>query len=253
MRIFIYDTYTDLNTFFNLPSDNLPILGSTLSKFMQDAFERQASLHNDSVTFHRNVEYTEHLSEDYEIVLLTSVFSVPVGNISREEIAFLKQNPDKMFQNNGVIGGYIKKPETPTQESNIFVNFWELNLDNFLYTNQVLLPQLSLLSPHQTNDSITRYGNPIILSQNVVNSTICYPCFIDKDVHVSNSYIGAGTILLGNTSVSNSRVYSSFVQDTRLSDVKAEDIIASYSVLEGGRMSKSLFPFGSKVYTNNDR
>ncbi|MFA5626170.1 MAG: hypothetical protein WC965_01680 [Thiohalomonadaceae bacterium] len=264
MQIFIVDTSSDLNVFFQKSTPNLPFLNTNLLSFMRDGFTRQASIHNEPVEVffpdtweldsHEKKydgNYSEYLKDEYNLVFLLSLTTVLTGNISREDVAVLKQHPDTAYFNNGVVGGYIKgEMPTPTEDSSLFAGFWPVTEDNFLKINQELTAQLS--ASKAVNDNITTFGNPVILSESLWNSTICAPSFIGENVSIHNSYIGAGSVITGNTTISNSRILHSFITDSSVENVKQMEgtLVAGGSRLKGVSLSKSRVPYGSVLEGN---
>ena len=248
--------------FFQTPSYSTPFLSADLMTFYRQAAVRFREEYNEEAVIYTPAEwneehpytgdYTKLLEDTYEIVLLASPYSAPVGNMLPDEIAFLKQHPDKLFHNNGVVGGFIRsgfKPTAPEDDPDLFSGFMELTLENFLITNQMLSGQLQYKNTPQALYSKI-YGNPAILSENVHNSTIVAPAFIDKNVTVHNSYIGAGTILTGDTTVTNSRIYGSFIHSSQIHNCeRVEDaLIATNSHVENQILtSPSALPYGSIV------
>lgn len=266
MKIFLYETINDLSLFFQTPSHKIPFLSADLFTFFNQAAERYTAEYGDEVTIYTPSDwhednpydgaYTDLVSKDrYELVLVCTPLSAPVGDLLPDEVTFLKQNPDKMFFFNGVLGGYIKGGEalsgTPEEDASLFSGFWQLTLDNFLELNQELVSQLQARSAPDLEDSHT-FGTPVVLSPEVYGSTIGSPVFIGKDVKVYNSYIGAGTVLTGNTEVRNSRIYSSFIHDSivRESPRVESVLIASDSLVEGQTIdSPSRLPYGTTIFS----
>ena len=269
MKVFIYESENGLNSFFNSPEFLIPFLSTNLLSFMGTGVVRNSIvldedyqiflpahwephiLNSESYEFYTgdvSNQLQNHQKKEYELVFLANLFSLMVADFFDEDISHLKQNPEKLFSNRGVIGGYLKRGQEPPKPESFegFKNFLVLDDSNFLRLNQDLVANLSIKS---VGVSARTYGTPIILSENVVgNSTICGPCYIGENVTVESSYIAPGTILLGDTKVLHSRVYGSFVHDSVIDSSDIHDSMLSgaditTTVLEG----YTRLPFGSVV------
>ena len=273
MKVFLYETQSDIPVFFQREDLQIPFLHTNLLTFMGAGFMRNAiSLGEEAQVFlpsswedslptpHNYSFYSGELSKtlethqkrEYELVFLTNLFSLMVGDFLPEDIAHLKQNPEKLFSKNGVIGGYLKRgQEMPKPEEFVgFDNIITLTFDNFLGLNQQLIGNLNIKS---LEVGCRVYGKPVILSENVSdNSTVCYPSYIDKNVVVRNSYIGPGTVLRGNSVIEDSRVYGSFIESSRVVSCELHDTIATSSYIESANFGRNtLLPPGSMI--NSER
>lgn len=269
MKVFIYESETGLNAFFNSPDFLIPFLSTNLLSFMGSGVVRNSIildedyqiflpaswephiLNSEAYSFYagdvRN-QLQNHQKKEYELVFLANLFSLMVADLFDEDISHLKQNPEEMFSNRGVIGGYLKKgQELPKPEVfEGFRNFIELSDSNFLRLNQDLVGNLNIKS---LGVGARKYGTPTILSENVSeNSTICGPCYIAEHVVVENSYIAPGTVLLGDTRIVSSRVYGSFVHDSGIDSSELHDSLVSGADISDVSLNKNTrLPFGSVV------
>lgn len=264
MKVFIYEDYSELVDFFGLPPNEVPFLGSTLVDFTINALTSQCSLllgEGEPEIFYPESwgrdnsfsgDYTPLLSEEPELVLVTTSSSILVGTISRDDLQYVKERPNHLFYNGLVYIGYISRNglKVPTNDDSLMSGFRSVtSLEGFLRLNQALVSRLSYPYDYDLDDSDI-YGSPVILSESIHNSTICGPAFIGENVHISNSYIGPGTVIAGNTNIVNSRVYSSFVFDSSLSSISRleNSLIGGSSVVSGmPELADSRLPSGSKV------
>lgn len=270
MKVFLYDNTQELNEFFGALDYEIPFLGSSLLKFFTMNLLRNAENLSEEIhifipeswelesrgpvsKYNGNLVHTlsQHQKKDYEVIFVTSLYSILASDITRDDIAYLKQNPGRLFSNNGVVGGYVEKGqqlEAPDNDFGGFDNFLVLSIDNFLGLNQQLVGQL--YTPSVPNPARV-YGNPIILSENIINSTVCGPSFIGENVTLNNAYIAPGTVIMGNTTVDGSRVFSSFIHDSRITSSELEDTVVTSSAIQGLTLQKSSVPRGS--YIENER
>jgi len=264
MKVFIYDSPNELNIIFGEHDSLIPFLGTNLLNFSTMGIIRNAQQTGEGHTiylpdswevtntslysFYTNVIETlkDRQTKEYELVFLMSVFSLAVGDISKDDIAYLKQHPEKMFQNNGVIGGYLKKgQELPTpEEFTGFDAFWNLDITTYLDISQKLVSQLTVDSI-DIPETVTVYGNPSVLSDKISNSTICAPSYISREASVVNSYIAPGTIITGETKISGSKVFGSFIENSTILSSELTDSIVSDSLIEQINLTKAIVPKGS--------
>lgn len=271
MKVFIYENPNIVNSWFNESDYKIPFLGTNLLNFNTMGFLRFASETGDSLKVfipgHWDVPSNDYLqpydgssikdnldkyqTHDYELVFVMSAFSLLVGELDKNDIAEIKQRPEKFFNNRGVIGGLLKKgQELPSpEEFSGFNSFINLHEDNYLKLTQDLVGNLTIKS-NKTEARV--YGTPIILSSDISSdSTICYPSYIGKDVVINNSYVGPGSVIRGKSRISGSMVLGSFVEESIVSSAELEDTISVNSRIENVKVSRSIFPFGS--VTNGSR
>jgi hypothetical protein len=271
MKVFLYENYNELSLWFKRPEFTIPFLHTNLLGFLSGGFVRNAialgedvqiflpSFWEEDIVSPNNYRYytgevpkelEAHQKMEYELVFLTSLYSLLLGDFSSADISYLKQSPEKLFSNNGVIGGYLRKgqvlPKPDTFDG--FANIVELTSANFLNLNQRLVENLNIKS---LGARARTYGKPTILSENVSeDSTLCYPCFIGKDVVIQNSYIGPGTVLTGNTRVLHSKVFGSFLESSNIVSSNLHDIISIDAYVENSSLhSPTLLPAGSMIYS----
>jgi len=265
MKVFIYDNPNELNNLFGEPDYRVPFLSTNLLNFATMGILRNAAQVGEGHTIYipdwwsdisnislyslyTNVAQTleAEQSREYELVFLMSLFSVMVGDFSKEDIAFLKQNPGKLYQNNGVIGGYLEKEQAMPAPEDFegFDAFWQLTPSSYLRINQQLVGQLSL-NTVKADESNTIYGAPALLSSSVQNSTICAPSYISENSTIVNSYIAPGSIVTGDVTISGSKVFGSFVNDANIINSVLTDSIVSGSVVDGLQLKESIIPQGS--------
>jgi hypothetical protein len=259
MKIFYYEEENDIESIFLMPEYEIPFLGSDLFNFSKSAFERLAFNLQEKVEFFvpkawnlesintYNYNILEHLNEEPELVFITSVYSIFFSEMDKEYIQHLKQNKGNAFASDGTICSYISNTDElkePKEDASLKV-FFHLNSSNFLRTNQKLVSRIFSESV-EVNSNI--FGEPIILSSKVVNSTICGPSFIGPEVSVANSYIAPGSIILGDSSVSNSKVFSSFLYNSKVEKCEVDSIISSHSFVSGVNLKNSLIPSGGLIH-----
>lgn len=269
MKVFIYESDSVLVNFFQRPEFQIPFLSSNLLSFLGAGVVRNSIILDEDYTVFLPLSWEPHIENssnfsfysgdianqlstsqkrDYELVFITGLFSLMLGDFFDHDLSHLKQNPEKLFTNRGVIGGYLKKGQelSAPEEFDGFKNFVNLTEENYLRLNQDLVENLSIQSVGVTART---YGKPIILSENVSSdSTVCGPCFIGKNVRVDSSYISPGTVILGTTEIVNSRVTSSFVMDAYLDGTSIEDTIALEATIENVTLSKGAkLPPGSVI------
>lgn len=267
MKVFIYDNPSIINLWFNEPDYRIPFLSTNLLNFNTMGLLKFSNEKRDSLKiflpnywdidnhnyFHHydgsSVKDTldAHQTHDYELVFIMSAFSLLVGDLEESDVAHLKQNPDKLFSNRGIVGGFLKKgQELPTpEEYSGFISFVELRDSNYLKLSQELVGNLNF---NTVKVAATTYGKPSNLSPNISpDSTICAPSFIGKDVVVNGSYVGAGSVLRGNTRLTNSRVFGSVLVDSTASNSTISDSVVSNSLLDNVTLSKSVVPFGGVI------
>jgi hypothetical protein len=272
MKVFIYETQSDLPLFFQRVETHIPFLHTNLLSFLGAGFVRSAIQQDEEVQIflphswegdiHQPHNYSfyngelsktllTHQKREYELVFITSLFSLLVGDFYPHDVTHLKQNPENLFSNNGIVGGYLKrgqempKPEVFSGFSNVTI----LDFDNFLRLNQSLIGNLNIKSVDTLNIQV--YGKPTILSESISgDTTICYPSFIDKGVVVRNSYIGPGTVLRGNTSVEDSKLYGSFIDASKVVSSELHDSIISSAYIQNSKLGRNtLVPPGSMIYS----
>lgn len=264
MKVFVYENPNEINSWFGKPDHEIPFLGTNLLNFNSLGFLHSASALKESLKIFLpdsweipTSQYFEHYdgsvaakmsnkNEEYELVLLTNMFSILVGELGSTDFSHLKQNPGKFFRNRGVIGGYLKSgQELPSPEDfSGFFCFVELGPESYLKVNQSLISNISVDSK---KTQATLYGNPSILSDNISpEATVCYPSFIGKDVSIfGKSYIGPGSVIRGHSTIVSSKVFGSYVENSRVEHSSLEDSILSDSSVYGLSLSESILPIGS--------
>lgn len=269
MKVIVYENPNTINEWFGRQDCEIPFLATDLLSFYLMGFLRLASdigdksdvyipetwrsaLGDPAYTNYYNCPTASLIEEvqtnEYELIFISSLYSLFVGDMDRADIAHLKQNPEKLFLNRGVLGGYLKKgQELPAPESfEGFQCFIPLTDENYLRVNQDLVANLSSKSTEEVSARV--FGKPLILSSTIGgNTTICAPCYIGKDVTVTDSYIGPGTILRGNTRVSNSKLFGCYVEDSQVSDSVINDSVISSSDLDGIEFDVARLPYGSVI------
>lgn len=250
MKVFIYETDNEITSLFQRPEFHVPMLDSSLLSLLSRSLTASCiELGEDAPQiflpwdipnynyYPGNVLETlqHHQKQDYELVFLTSLFSFMTGNFLSEDIAHLLQSPEKMYFNNGTYGGYLKKgQELPKpEEYQGFKNVIPLTIDNYLEVNQNnmhLIRQSTVENPLE----VRTYGSPTVFSNDIRgSSTVCAPCYIGKEVTISNSYIGAGSVILSGSVVENSSIFGSYVFSSTVKSSTIHDSILSESFLEG--------------------
>lgn len=269
MKVIVYENPNVLNGWFGKPDCKVPFLATDLVSFFTMGFLRLGSDLGEDAEIYIPESWRDDLGDspyftyyntstsqvlhdsqkkEYELVFLSSLYSLFVGDMDKADIAHLKQNPEKLFLSRGVLGGYLKKgQDMPAPESfSGFSCFLTLTDDNYLRINQDLVSNLSAKSINEVPARV--YGNPLILSSNIGgNTTVCAPCYIGKDVVVTDSYIGPGTILRGNTRVINSKVFGSYLEDTEISESIVNDTVSSSSLIDDIELDIARLPFGSVI------
>lgn len=256
MQVFVYDIETDLNSFFQKTSAEIPFLNSDLISFLKERMTAQSLLHKEEVKIHEEfTDHIAHLPKDnrYELVFFIPPTTLLVGDISKEDMAFLRQNPGKLYTHNDIIAGYISRESemvtSPEDEPSLFSGSWVLSLDNFLHTNQMLISQLHLRNSVK-GENVTIYGSPLIMSENVRNSTICGPSFIGPDASVEDSYVAPGTIISGVSHLNGAKVFSSFIHNSTLSGEIHNSLITESSVENMTLGSGCRLPNGTVLGSN---
>lgn len=257
MKVFVYESEAyPLREYF--PEYLVPFLTSNLLQFTKDrlihasqddgcqiflpAWWGSRVSDSDEFSFHAgdiDEQLEQHQQKEYELVVITSLSALWVGDLPPQDMAYIKQAPEKFFSNRGIMVGYLKQgqklPE-PTEFEDGFKNVVALTDGNYLRLNQGLLAGVTLnVQAADTNARV--FGEPLILSKQVSpGSTICGPAFIDKDVVIQDSYIGPGTIIRGNSQVFNSRVDGSFLLSASIHNSTISDGIVLGSQVEGVKL-----------------
>lgn len=267
MKVFVYENPNEINSWFGKPDHEIPFLGTNLLNFNSMGFLQASSSVKDTLKIFLpqswdipSSQYFEHYDgsvggtlktqqeQEYELVLITNMFSVLVGELSNTDFSHLKQNPGKFFRNRGVVGGYLKAgQELPVPEDFPgFVCFVELYPESYLKINQALLENVSVDSK-QTQAKV--YGSPSILAENISSeATICAPSFIGKDVVIfGKTYIGPGSVIRGNSIIESSRIFGSYIENSRVENTSLEDSILSDSSISGLSLDGSVIPSGSLI------
>lgn len=269
MKVFIYESNNGVNSLFQLPEFHIPFLSSNLLSFLGSGIVRSSAALDDTYQVFLPEHWRDglenshpysfysgdaknqldsHQKRDYELVFITSLFSLMVGDLFDADISYLKQNPEKLFMNRGVVGGYLKRgQELPRPEVfDGFKNFIQLDETNFLRLNQDLVGNLSIDS---VESGARKYGHPIILSDSVnQSSTVCGPCYISEGAVVENSYIAPGTVIVGNCHIINSRVYGSFISESTLENSVLHDAVVTESNISSVELLKhTRLPSGSVI------
>lgn len=269
MKVIVYENPNTLNEWFSRPDCKIPFLATDLLSFYAMGFLRLASDIGEEAEIYipetwkpllGDIAYFKYYhtstsqaiktfqKREYELVFLSSLYSLFIGDMDKADVSHLKQNPEKLFLGRGVIGGYLKKgQELPEPESFPgFDCFVTLTEDNYLRINQDLVSNLSTKSIDEVSARV--YGKPLILSSQIGgNTTICAPCYIGKDVVVLDSYIGPGTILRGQTRITNSRVFGSYLEDVEISECTLTETVSSSSSLDGVEFDIARLPSGSVI------
>jgi len=268
MKVFVYESENSLNSFFRSPEFAIPFLSTNLLSFMGAGVVRNSILLDEDYqiflpsSWERHIENAssfyfydgdvknkleKHQKREYEVVVLTNLFSLLLLDFFDEDISHLKQNPEKLFSNRGVLGGYLKRGQElgKPEDYDGFKNILELTDSNFLKLNQDLVANLDIES---VGVGARSYGRPIILSKDVSeDSTICGPCFIGEEVSIENSYIAPGTVITGVSRIEESRIYSSFLNEVSIFSSRVEDSMVTETRMLNGEISKSLLPSGSVI------
>jgi len=255
MKVFFYEEENELETVFLRPQYEIPFLGITLFDFSKQAFERLAEQINETVEFFVpnnwdlnekkffDLDLTSKLSDEPELVFFTNVYSLFFADLDKEYIQHLKQNKGKAFSRDGTVCTFMSSKDVlkePKDDSSL-ESFFYVEKQNFLHVNQKLVSRLHPV-PFEGNAKI--FGSPVIFSQEISNSTICGPSFIGPDVKIYNSYIAPGTILVGETTIAQSKVFSSFINQSHVSNSEIESVLSSDSQVVGLTMKDSLIPYG---------
>jgi NDP-sugar pyrophosphorylase family protein len=269
MKVFVYESDNGVINFFQRPEFQIPFLSSNLLSFMGAGVVRNSILLDEDYQIFLPHSWEPHLENssnfnfysgdvfnqlsqyqkrEYELVFVTGLFSLMLGDFFDHDLSHLKQNPEKFFSNRGVIGGYLKRgQELPVpEEFEGFKNFVVLSGENYLKLTQDLVENLSIKS---VEVSARTYGKPIVLSEDVAsNSTVCGPCFIGKGVRIEDSYIAPGTVILGNTDIINSQIMSSFIMDSYVDSSSMKDAMAADATIEKINLSQGAkLPPGSVI------
>jgi len=259
MKIFYFAEENALEQLFMKPQPEIPFLNSTLFEFSKDAFTRLGEQINDDVQIIADPAWgsdheplttpniLEYLSEEPELVFFTNVFSIFFAGLDKEYIQHLKQNPGKLFMAEGTVCGYLSKDHTLSEPEvdKTLQSFFFVNETNFLRVTNKLVGQLQPSLPEVESNEI--YGFPTVLSESVKNSTICGPCFIGPDVVVSDSYIAPGTVITGESVITNSSVFSSVLSDSRLETSTITSTLTSGSTLFYAKLKESVVPYGGII------
>jgi len=91
------------------------------------------------------------------------------------------------------------------------------------------------------------FGEPIIRSENITNSTVCGPSFIGPKVSLVNCYIAPGTIITGESNVSNTRILGGILHNTVVTDSEFESVISAENIVEHIKLIDSTIPAGSVI------
>jgi hypothetical protein len=269
MQVFLFDNHSVLNHWFNEPDHKIPFLATDFLAFNTLGILRTARDNGDEVRIHIPYHWYDSVdnrslfspydgqsfwetlqnnqSQEYELVFSLPLTSLFVGDLDRADIAHLKQNPEKLFMNRGVMGGYLKKGQGFPAPENFhgFDAFIPVTQENFLRLNQDLVAQMSVRSLETTART---YGKPMILSEHISSdSTICSPCYIGKDVVINQSYIGPGSVIRSGSIITNSKIYGSFIEGSRVTNSELTDTITSSSVIEGVTLQNSVVPSWSDI------
>lgn len=258
MKVFLYEEVNPLNTTFLLPEYEIPFLGSNLLDFSKNAFQRLADYLGEELEYYvpggwavNELTYDGNLlsalhEEEPELVFFTNVYSLFFGAMDKEYIHHLKQNRGKAFKSNGTVCSYLSRSDglnEPQDDESLRVFFY-LDLDNYLRTSQKLMTQLDTGSVEHTAKT---FGEPIVRTSTITNSTVCAPSFIGPDVSLVNCYIAPGSIITGNSHLANTRVFSSALHGVNASDSELESVISAESIIEHLKLKDSNIPAGSVI------
>ena len=257
MKVFLYEDHNHLESLFLKPEYEIPFLGTSLLDFSKKSFQELAQEIDENLEYfvpeswfvdEKKYSYNilDYLSEEPELVFLTNVYSLFFGFFDKEYIHHLKQNKGKAFSNNGTVASYLSKNDGLSEPSDdeTLNSFFYVNEKNYLRVTQKLLGQVE--GERKRVDSRV-FGDPVILSDNVFNSTVCGPSYIGENVSVVNSYVGPGTVILGTSSIQNSKVFSSFLDESSIRNVETEDSLIIHSFIENVNLKDSVSPSGGII------
>jgi hypothetical protein len=252
--------------YFQEESFNVPFLGSTLLDYHLTMYQRFARELNKELKIFIPPEW-EHiipngevytniihkLSNEYELVVIVDLFSLPILDFIREDYQTLSQLPNKLYSHKtGLKVGFLNnksKIERIEEDLEGFHNIVKLDEGNFLKINQTLVNNFT------GNPRPHSYGFPVIAcpDENIVNSKISGPCFIGEDVRVYNSVVYPGTILTGRTIIQNSEVFESFICESTIKNSVVKNTLSVLSILEDLDLKDSLTPRGSVIINERKR
>lgn len=259
MKIFYFSEENSLEQVFMKPQPEIPFLNSTLFEFSKQAFFRLGEQINEEVQIiaepgwgegHEPLttpNILEYLNEETELVFFTNVFSVFFSSLDKEYIQHLKQNPGKLFMSEGTVCGYLSKNHVLNEPEldKTLQSFFFVNETNFLRVTNKLVGQLQPILPKF--DSTEVYGFPTVVSENIKNSTVCGPCFIGPDVVVSDSYIAPGTVITGESVITNSSVFSSVISNVRVEASNITSTLTSNATILHTDLKNSVIPSGGII------
>lgn len=266
MKVFLFNSHSQLSEYFQEENFNIPFLGSTLFDYNYNAYTRFSKLLKKDLNIFVPVEWKDllpntedyrnipqKLSDEHELILFTDLLNVPVLDFSMDDYHFLAQNPNKLFSHStGFKVGYLNNKSEISkiyEDLEGFSNLVRLNNTNFLKINQ------ALINNYSGTPSPNTYGSPVITcpSSNVVNSKISGPCFIGEDVKIFNSIIYPGTILTGRTVVQNSEVFESFICESEVKNSTVKNTLSVLSSLIEVDLKDSVVPRGSVILNERKR
>jgi hypothetical protein len=266
MKVFLFNSHSQLSEYFQEESFNIPFLGSTLFDYNYNSYERLAVLINKTLQIFVPPEWDgllentetyinvpQNLSNDFELIFFTDLFNIPFLDFSHDDYHFIIQNPNKLFSHaSGLKVGYLNNQSEISKLSEDlhgFSNILRLTNSNFLKINQ------TLINNYSGSPSPNTYGSPVIAcpSSNIVNSKIAGPCFLGEDVKIFNSIIYPGTILTGRTVIQNSEVFESFICESEVKNSTVKNTLSVLSSLFDVDLKDSVVPRGSVIFNERKR
>lgn len=252
MKVFVYQEDTDLSVFFERPEFAVPFLSSDLLTFFLKGVER-AGLGAETylpatwgIEEYRSYSRVELEGEGYGYVMFAPLTSLIVFDFEESDFIEMKQFPDRLFSNNGVVAGYVdygKPLPAPKDNDTFFKNIRRVNLTTFLQYNQRLVGNLEAGEQKRFV-----YGSPVILTDNVCpRTTVAGPAFIGEHVRIENSYIGPGSVITGTSVIENSTILHSFINSSTVENSEFKDSLITDSSIEGVHTEDSRLPFGSVI------
>jgi hypothetical protein len=183
-----------------------------------------------------------------ELIIVNTLQNIITKPIEKNEFNFVFENEGKIYtQNNLIFFAYSPKLKLIPNTENFtpLDNFYQISMEDFLFVNQNMVSALNQNNPIQ-NPTNKTFGNPIIMSENVHDSVVCGPALVDKESHIDNSYIGAGSIII-KTKVHKSKILNSFLFESDVVNSNLEDSILSKSNISGLTCKSLKLPSGSEV------